>query len=108
AYPLLMVRPERFTTLFEQIRKTRLSGNRDLSAATTRLPGPGPRIVTLFETKSSPLVKVIVAGVSSNEKSIVSPSLALASAARKLSGPSSAMSKTVMVVGGGPEGPRLV
>src|SRR5260221_561134 len=98
AYPLAMVRPERLATVLEPMWNTRVTGNTDVSAATARWFAPGPTMFTLLETRSSPVVSRIVAGAGS-KKLIVSPSAALASAARSVPGPLSSVLVTVIVVG---------
>src|SRR5438093_6777728 len=62
-----------------------------------RFMGPGPRMVTLLEMTSWPVVSVIVAGVV-RAKLIVSPLAALANAVRSVPGPLLAVLVTVIVV----------
>src|SRR5439155_12950661 len=63
---------------------------------TAKLPAPGPRIFKFFETSSSPLVSVMVAGAAS-ENWIVSPLREFFSAARREPAPLSAVLVTVRV-----------
>src|ERR1043165_2475829 len=64
--------------------------------SSARFSRPGPRMFTLFETRSCPLVSVMVAGAGS-AKLIVSPLLALARVARSVPAPLSAVLVTVIV-----------
>src|SRR5262245_25620008 len=72
-----MVRPA-MVTVARETRKMRLTPR----PLMVRFPAPGPRIRRLFETTSSPPVRVMVAGAG-REKVIVSPLQALLRAARR-------------------------
>src|SRR5438874_10653096 len=61
-----------------------------------RFGQPGPTTLMLFETRSSPLVNVILDPAGS-EKLMTSPSAAVATALRSVPGPLSALLVTVMV-----------
>ena len=89
--PLVMVRPERLTTVFGPMWNTRLR----VSPSTVSPAGPGPSRATLLLTNSSPLVSRMVP--ETPVASMVSPSAAAASAARNVPGPLSAVLVTVIV-----------
>src|SRR5205085_1896731 len=90
AFPFVTVRPEIVTVRPEPIWKTRLVA----LPFTARFAAPGPEMVMLVLTSSSPLVSPIVPVTA---KLMVSPSLASASAWRNEPGPLSFVFVTVMV-----------
>src|SRR6058998_2978396 len=91
AFPLLIARLDIVTVLPGVMRNTRLAK----LPLIPRLLRPGPRMVTLFEITSSPLVSMIAAGVAT-EKLIVSPLATLANAARSVPAPLLAVLVTVL------------
>src|ERR1044071_7065217 len=99
-YPLVMVRPEMVTTVFEPVRKTRLVA----FPSTARFAGPGPRMVTLLVTSNSPVVRRMEPEVP--VASMVSPLAALARTVRSVPGPLSAVLVTVIVAARLVHGPR--
>src|SRR5438309_11260091 len=93
AEPLMMLRPEIPALAPSLTWKTRLAW----LASTARLVGPGPLMLTILFTISSPLVSVIDCPLSEESKLIVSSLCASASALRKEPGPLSFLLLTVMV-----------
>jgi hypothetical protein len=94
ARPPLTVRPE-IVTSAEVMEKTRLRP----PASTSRRAAPGPWIVTLRSSASSPQVRRMVWPFSRLANWIVSPAWAAATAARSDPCPSSATVLTVSVLG---------
>src|SRR6266571_1036669 len=90
ALPFMIVRLEIVTVLAEAMWNTRLMA----LPFTARLAAPGPEMVMLLFTTSSPLVNPMVPVTA---KLIVSPSFTMASALRSEPGPLSLMLVTVMV-----------
>src|SRR5437016_4955985 len=88
--PLVTVKPEMVTV------EPKFSNTRNVALPlTARLGAPGPEMVILWLTVSSPVVRVIVPVTA---KVIVSPSFAMLSACRNDPGPLSLVFVTVMVM----------
>src|SRR5262245_57966192 len=91
ARPSAMVRPA-MVTVARETRKIRLTPR----PLMVRFPAPGPRIRRLFETTSSPAVRVMVAGAA-RRKAMVAPLRARLMAARSEPETLSAVVVTVRV-----------
>ncbi|PYJ28101.1 MAG: hypothetical protein DMF24_11165 [Verrucomicrobia bacterium] len=93
AWPFLIMKPEIVMVLPETgVRNTRLI----MLPSTASTSAPGPLIVTLVSTSSSPLVRLITPDIPL--ASIVSPLFAMASACRNDPGPLSFVLVTGMMV----------
>src|SRR6478672_8246302 len=93
AEPLTMLKPEISALAPSLTWKTRLAW----LASTAKLFGPGPLMLTILFTTSSPLASVIVCPLSEESKLIASSLWASASACRNEPGPLSRLLVTVMV-----------